>query len=74
MTRIILDESHYITDRGFVFINGAIRESELENAPPIGWLPDCFMANTSDRDKCAFLHRSIEGHMNEACTKCPFRK
>ena len=43
-------------------------------APPKDWVPSCFMANSSNINKCAFPKRSIERLMNESCENSPFRK
>ena len=47
---------------------------DLEPVPPKDWVPSCFMANSSNINKCAFPKRSIERLMNESCENCPFRK
>ena len=59
----------------YIFNEGPIVAfDDLEPAPPKDWVPSCFMANSSNINKCAFPKRSIERLMNESCENCPFRK
>ena len=80
MTRIVLDESHYITDRGFVFLNGAIRESELEKAPAEGWKPLCFDENAmAGEEYCDGVHKTnwmgyVQPELEENCRNCIYLK